>query len=442
MRILAALVAAVALVVRPTNGATDISVNKSCFERGESLTIDFETDNPTIRDWMAIVPPSTETDPFGAHVVTQWIGTCGRHVCSGAPLSSGQITLTPFVPNGDWVVVLITEGPHDWLGVASSDVFEIRSSNGCPGAGVAPTPPTAQPVVSSPQPVAAPTPPTPSPTKSLSLSSKDTVSLDKSVYWAGENIVVSFSNKDPRPDDWVAIYFDSIPPDQLFRGEFWMWACGGQSGQGCQSPISDGEVEFSSASNVDWDQDWPLLDGTYRAFLLRDTEAPFEVIAWSETFTVRSPESPTSAPTASSFIATDSQSYFAGEDIVVSFVNGEPEQGDWVGIFRVSAPSNNLRTGEMWQWICSGQGSGCGSLVSDGTLVFGEDFDVNWRQRWPLRGGEYRAVLSRDIGPPWPVIEESATFEIIDFRTKIEAAADDIADLISDNRALGPKFRK
>jgi hypothetical protein len=59
-----------------------------------------------------------------------------------------------------------------------------------------------------------------------------------------------------------------------------------------------------------------------------------------------------------------------------------------------------------------------------------------------LKGGTYKAVLSRDTGRPWPSIAESESFTVIDYRQKINAAIDDIEALIRQDRGLGPKFCK
>jgi len=76
-------------------------------------------------------------------------------------------------------------------------------------------------------------------------------------------------------------------------------------------------------------------------------------------------------------------------------------------------------------------------------MIFGDgQKQVRWNQNWPLRAGRYKAVLARISGPPWPIILESEVFTIIDLAEKIEAAAEDIRQLIRRDQGLGPKFGK
>jgi len=76
-------------------------------------------------------------------------------------------------------------------------------------------------------------------------------------------------------------------------------------------------------------------------------------------------------------------------------------------------------------------------------MIFGDgQKQVAWNQNWPLRAGRYKAVLARISGPPWPIFLESEVFTIIDLAEKIEAAAEDIRQLIRRDQGLGPKFGK
>ena len=222
-----------------------------------------------------------------------------------------------------------------------------------------------------------------------------------------------------------------------------------------------------------WSQTWPLRTGAYKAVLARNSGSPYQVIAESGVFSVSARSTPTLAPTVSAplpstFISTDALSYFSHEEIVVTFGNTNPRNGDWIGIFKASEPSNNLQEGEFWMWVCGGQNR-CSSLVSclwvdnflfhgaldreiltlmyfsfqlgSGSGVFGRGGEREaWNQRWPLGGGRYKAVLSRNEGRPWPVVAESNVFTVTDLSAMVEDAANDIRVLIGQQPGLGPKF--
>lgn len=99
-------------------------------------------------------------------------------------------------------------------------------------------------------------------------------------------------------------------------------------------------------------------------------QPPYQVIAESGVFSVSARTTPTLAPVRpppqtlaptrpaplpESFIRTNERSYFAHEEIVVTFLNSNPRNGDWIGIFKESEPLNNLREGEFWMWVCGGK---------------------------------------------------------------------------------------
>jgi hypothetical protein len=68
---------------------------------------------------------------------------------------------------------------------------------------------------------------------------------------------------------------------------------------------------------------------------------------------------PVGSPTS---LTTSKASFETGEKIVISFINSLPKPGDWIGVYPSSAPSNNLRTGDLWLWTCGSQS--CGTSVS------------------------------------------------------------------------------
>lgn len=70
--------------------------------------------------------------------------------------------------------------------------------------------------------------------------------------------------------------------------------------------------------------------------------------------------------------SVDKTCYEYGEDIVVSFSNGDPYVDDWVGIYSSSVSSSNLRDNDkLWLFACGDQHNFC--AVSYGTLTFGSE---------------------------------------------------------------------
>ena len=63
-----------------------------------------------------------------------------------------------------------------------------------------------------------------------------------------------------------------------------------------------------------------------------------------------------------SSVQTNKASYAVGEQIVVTFVDGNPQSDDWIGIFQASTSTKKLIEGALWLWTCGSQD--CGSSVS------------------------------------------------------------------------------
>ena len=174
--------------------------------------------------------------------------------------------------------------------------------------------------------------------------------------------------------------------------------------------FQEGMLEFGAANPVEaWLGRWPLEVGRWRVFLLREGQEPWGLIAGSEVFEVSAtapltpaptpaPQTsptpapvatprptpapvttpaptkaptpsptpaPTPAPTPPSLaVIPDKTVYQFGETISVRFFNQNPQQGDWISIFRSSANFNSLGTGEFWLWHCNRQGQICPQGVS------------------------------------------------------------------------------
>jgi hypothetical protein len=109
------------------------------------------------------------------------------------------------------------------------------------------------------------------------------ISVSKTSYASGEDIVFNFRNENPVGDSWIAIYPAGSNPSALpSPSTMWYYACG--STTGCAS-IESGSVTFSDDCNHGGDY-WPLCGGEWQGFLINDNYAPYESVAQSEVFTV------------------------------------------------------------------------------------------------------------------------------------------------------------
>lgn len=246
MSLLARLLLALACLLGRFHGAyaaTRIATNKDCYEQGEAIEVSFQTDNPTVHDWVAIVPSGTSLVPFPNSVISDWMYACGSKTCNrDTARGSGSLGMpsTPLTP-GSWKVVLVTLGTGAWNAVAETNVFDFKSSSQCVRNPITPQP--------TPRPVAVPAPTTSmptfspftvAPTRSRPLPTQATVQTNKQQYAPNEEIVVIFEYPDPQADDWVGIYTFTTSSSNVVSGggAFWMWVCGGQVSGACSSAVS------------------------------------------------------------------------------------------------------------------------------------------------------------------------------------------------------------
>ena len=236
------LIASFALTLPSTEAATRIATNKDCYEEGESISVTFQTDAPSLHDWVSILPPDATLDPFSAHVTVEWAYTCGSQTCNRSALrGTGNFNIaTTLVPAGSWKVVLVTLGTGVWVGAAESSTFEVQPSGQCTPSVEGSAPPTKPPTNFPTRSPVATGISTNAPT--VSKSDLDTIKTNKNSYEEGESILISFENTNPRIDDWVGIYASSVPSTQLRSGEMWMYLCGGQ--QACTSEVSKLPIYF------------------------------------------------------------------------------------------------------------------------------------------------------------------------------------------------------
>jgi hypothetical protein len=95
-----------------------------------------------------------------------------------------------------------------------------------------------------------------------------TLTVDKSTYASGENIVVTYTGGPGNKYDWVGVYDDGVIPASGIFARLWSYTDGTQD---TGTPgAHDASVVMDSASDnpENWEVDWPLPDGDYDVYLL------------------------------------------------------------------------------------------------------------------------------------------------------------------------------
>ena len=178
------------------------------------------------------------------------------------------------------------------------------------------------------------------------------IKVNKECYSIGENIPITFEITDAQPDDFIGIYHPGASmttlPDP--SGDRWIWTCGSRT---CHSPdgISRAAVTYNDS----------LEAGTWKIVLAHNSGPPYDGIVESKSFVISStcsginatqPIKRGSEESIPSSVLTDKFSYQSEDPILVSFDNGSPQDGDWIGIYPASADGTNLRQASLWKWTC------------------------------------------------------------------------------------------
>ena len=94
------------------------------------------------------------------------------------------------------------------------------------------------------------------------------VSLEKSTYAPGENIVVNYANGPANKGDWIAVYAEGVVPGSGIFTELWYYANGkreaGEDGASDGTMVLDRDSDNPENTEVDW----PLADGTYDVYFM------------------------------------------------------------------------------------------------------------------------------------------------------------------------------
>ena len=229
----------------------EVSATKSAFDN-EPIQASFKNPNPTHYDWLAVLPADSSVDENGfvdSSDVAAWVFFCGSKDsddCDEVFQTEGTVTIdSADVRAGSYRVYLLYG--DDYSVLARSDPFDF----------------TPAPHIVD-------------------------VSLADSFMSPGETIEVSFTNSNPKADDWFAILPADVHVDDVLDWNDvleWMYACGSKDDGDCEEDQTEGSVAFDSTS---------LAEGSYIIYFLCCDG--YNVIGQSESFVISSGSSPTEAP--------------------------------------------------------------------------------------------------------------------------------------------------
>jgi hypothetical protein len=265
-------------------------------------------------------------------------------------------------------------------------------------------------------------------TGTCTLPNRTSVWVEFKCFQHGEDIQVFFTNSDPQPDDFIAIYPEYLNftenPEDLEESYMWFYCCGSMH-ENCR--VAMGGLEFGGAG-PDEHSEWtlfPLESGKYKAVLLRGDEST--ILAQSQVFTAK-PEGHSCYSECRDLIYTDQLCYTPKDDTIdVTFENCVPREDDRVAIYSDKETNPGRNEPLLWLGTCGNQT--CNGKVATESLSFGvgepkEDSSA----QWPLPPGDYKAYLMRtnEGGRYGRASGESSSFTI---KFEGESCYDDSEDL-------------
>ena len=399
----------------PTPAPTTIDTDMMCYHRGQDIKVSFSNPHPYTDDWVGIYYAGADPHELGHPLL--WLWTCGDQHCRGKvedgmlifgygdPDESGTKSFP--LPAGDYIAVIArNRGSTPYSALAVSDSFEVKPS----GESCFPTPmPTRNPTKNpTPMPTKNPTPaPTPMPTPAP-VQDDATIDTDRTCYTVGQDILATFFNPNPYPDDWVGVYPESADPHDLAHPLLWLWTCGTQN---CRRKVEHGDVTFGSGPpNEGGTVYFPLHPGRYIVVLARNGHPPYSARAVSMSFVVK--DEYDLCPGADS-ITTDKTSYDVGDKITATFSNSVALHDDWVGIYAASGfDPDHVGEPLLWLWTCGTQS--CSDSVMMGSVMFFDHPRSTGTTHWPLPVGSYVAVLLQNGHVPYVVDAVSDPFHVTD----------------------------
>lgn len=97
-----------------------------------------------------------------------------------------------------------------------------------------------------------------------------------------------------------------------------------------------------------------------------------------------------------------------GAAVDLVFNNCEPQNDDWVGIYKAEQDFSQLPNPPVWSWACGTRN--CREEVSSLEFSLSEEHAAS--NAWPLEEGEYVLILARNSAQPYTAFATSPAFTI------------------------------
>lgn len=376
-----------------TISANQVSVDKTCYNYGESIVASFANMDPRRDDWIGIYSVSAAEDGTSNMILMAeepllWLYLCGEQddMCkvsygmltfgSEAPVVTGESTFP--LDAGVYFALLLRDGWPPYSAFVASDSFEIKAAGEYCSHG--PTPPSSYPAPHPPTsaygtPAPVP-PPTPAPRES---------------YPAPSTLA-------PHPVGYPTPTLASVPP----------------SPSPYPPPHSPNDYSTTPpAPHVVYPT--PNTPAPHPVGYPTPTPAPQHLVDYPTPGDMPHPgptATPAPAPTpCMDNVTTDKTCYnrATGEDVVLIFENCDPQPFNWVGVYDAQDDPTTLGSPVYWVWLC---GSTTCTTTSDahGNITISNSLLVVDGVK-----GDYRAHLvasASPVGAHYSAYASSATFRV------------------------------
>ena len=240
---------------------------------------------------------------------------------------------------------------------------------------------------------------------------KTAVWVDYDCYGHGEDIVVHFTNSNPEPDDFVAVYPAYLDLDILENTDqmdMWLYACGNIR-ETCRA--ASGALVFAKFG-VSPQEQWyyfPLEPGRYKAALMRHNGT---FIAQSDIFTAKAQDH-TCDWECKDTVNANTDCYTQVDMIHVTFENCAARNEDRIAIYPIDEQEK-----EPLLWLDACDSQDCMGDAKHDHVSFGSRLKKDLLQgpgTWPLPPGEYIAALTRigERDPHGRKVVQSKPFRVL-----------------------------
>jgi len=286
----------------PSAGAT-IRPEKLKYYVSDVIKVEFANPGASQGEWIGVYPSGEAEKGYLPWCAWYWVYACGTQTCSEMVARKGTVSFHNLEP-GTYQAFILEGNEPPFPVVAASDTFDVLDEIAADIPEATFPPENEQGTEERPMQAG-------EVSKSeeanfvlteelvpaeLSVQSSDLdyapvfISVDRPSYNETQSVIVSFTNPNPGPRDWIGIYPAGserngfVPWDVLE----WAYACG--NGSLCDD---------NNATQLGTLKMGPFEGGIYEAFLLSDQDPPYPVIAASQPFMIGQSNFPSPMPTTS-----------------------------------------------------------------------------------------------------------------------------------------------